>query len=90
MGWRRGCLEGLQGFVRAIQPQRPSSRFTTLLEAVVIDWPNEAAESTSPRIQWVKRMACGCRNRSRFRNAMHSHLGGLDLNPRPVSTHTIS
>jgi transposase len=32
-------------------------------------------------------MACGYRNRDRFRNAIYFHLGGLDLYP---STHTDS
>jgi hypothetical protein len=35
------------------------SRFTAFLEAVVIDWPNDAAESMNPRTQWIKRMASG-------------------------------
>ena len=65
----------------------PDSRFTALLEAVVIDRPNEAAESMHARIQ---RMACGYRNRERFRNAILSHLGRLDLYLRPVSTRTTS
>ncbi len=30
------------------------------------------------------------RNRERFRNAILFHLGGLDMHPRPVFTHTIS
>ncbi len=54
----------------------------------MIDWPNEAAESMNERIQRIKRMACGYRNRARFRNAILLHLSGLDLYPRPVSTHT--
>jgi hypothetical protein len=35
-------------------------------------------------------MACGYRNRERFRNAILFHLWGLDLHPRPVFIHTIS
>ena len=35
------------------------SRFTALLEAVVIDWLNEAAESMNPRIQRIKRKRAG-------------------------------
>ena len=74
---------------RATTPwAKHDSRFTALLEAVVIDWPNEAAESMNERIQRIKRMACGHRNRARFRNAILLHLSGLDLYPRPVSTHT--
>jgi hypothetical protein len=36
----------------------PGSRFTAFLEAVVIDWPNESAESMHAGIQRIKRMAC--------------------------------
>jgi transposase len=36
-------------------------------------------------------MACGFRNRERFRNAIYFHLGGLDLYPRLSNvTHTNS
>ncbi len=77
--------------VRATTPlAEPGSRFTALLEAVVIDRPNEAAGSMHARIQRIERMACGYRNRERFRNAILLHLGGLDLYSRPISTHTTS
>jgi transposase len=43
------------------------------------------------RIQKVKRMAHGFRNRERFRNAIFFHLGGLDLYPNGLqSAHTKS
>jgi len=36
-------------------------------------------------------MACGFRNRDRFRRAIYFHLGGLDLYPAlPEFTHTNS
>ena len=77
--------------MRATTPwAEPGSRFTALLEAVVIDRPNEAAGSMHARIQRIERMACGYRNRERFRNAILLHLGGLDLYSRPISTHTTS
>ena len=37
--------------------------------------------STFLPYQWIKRRACGFRNRERFRNALYFHLGGLDLYP---------
>jgi len=40
---------------------------------------NARAEALNSRIQWVKRMACGYRNRENFRNAIYFHLRGLDL-----------
>jgi transposase len=36
------------------------------------------------RIQRIKKMACGFRNRKRFRQAILFHLGGLDLYPASV------
>jgi hypothetical protein len=68
----------------------PGSRFTALREAVVIDRPNGASESPNARIQRINRMACGYRNREHFGNAIPFRLRGLDLHPRPVSTHTIA
>jgi hypothetical protein len=65
----------------------PGSRFTALLEAVVIDWPNELVESMNAR---MKRMVLGYRDRERFGNAIPFRLPRLDLPPRPVSTHTIA
>jgi transposase len=50
---------------------------------------NAGAESINAKIQRVKRMACGFRNRERFRNAIYFHLGGLDLYPA-ACTHTDS
>jgi hypothetical protein len=77
--------------VRATTPwAKPCSRFTALLEAVVIDRPNGAAESTDARIQRIKRMACGHRNRERLRDVINLRLAGVELRPRPVSALTIS
>ena len=50
---------------------------------------NATAESINAKIQRVKRMACGYRNRERFRAAIMFHLGGLDLYPASI-THTES
>ncbi len=41
-------------------------------------------------LRMIQAMACGYRNRERFRKAILLHLGGLDLYPRPVSAHTTS
>lgn len=56
-----------------------------ILNAIVLKATNAGAESVNSKIQRVKRMACGFRNRERFRNAIYFHLGGLDLSPL---THT--
>ena len=52
-----------------------------IINAIVLRATNAASESVNAKIQRVKRMACGFRNRERFRNAIYFHLGGLDLLP---------
>jgi len=61
-----------------------------ILNADVLGVTNARAESLNAKIQKVKRMACGFRNRARFRNAILFHLGGLDLAPQAALTHTKS
>lgn len=58
-----------------------------IVNAIVLKATNATAESINAKIQRVKRMACGFRNRDRFRTAIYFHLGGLDLRP---ATHTRS
>jgi transposase len=66
--------------VRATTPgTEPGSRFTALLEAVVIDWLNELVESTNARIQRIQRLVCGYRNRERFRDVINLRLAGVEL-----------
>jgi transposase len=78
----------LEPMVRAARMVR--KHLEGILNAVVLRATNAAAESMNARIQRIKAMACGYRNRERFRNAILFHLGGLDLYPRPASAHTIS
>lgn len=52
-----------------------------IINAIVLQATNAGSESINSRIQKVKRMANGFRNRERFRNAIYFHLGGLDLHP---------
>jgi hypothetical protein len=49
------------------------------------------AEGISPKIQWIKRMTSGYRNRGSFGNAIHLELGVLiaqlkSINPAHTST----
>jgi transposase len=44
-----------------------------------------ATEAKSARIQRIKNIACGYRNRERFRMAILFHLGGLNLMPKILS-----
>jgi transposase len=61
-----------------------------ILNAVVLRATNAPSESMNAKIQRIKRMACGYRNRDRFRNAILFHLGGLDLYPKGLTAHTSS
>ncbi len=60
-----------------------------IVNAVTQGVSNALSESINAKIQRVKKMACGFRNRDRFRNAILFHLGGLDLYPASA-THTDS
>jgi transposase len=60
-----------------------------ILNAIILQATNAGAESVNAKIQRVKRMACGYRNRARFRTAIAFHLSGLSLYPA-TSTHTDS
>ena len=42
---------------------------------------NSMLEAKNARIQRIKKIACGYRNKERFKNAILFHLGGLDLMP---------
>ena len=47
---------------------------------------NATAEGLNSKIQMVKEMACGFRNREHYKTAIYFHCGGLDLYPRPRAT----
>ena len=60
-----------------------------VINAATTDVTNARSEGMNSKIQWIKRQACGFRNRERFRNAIYFHLGGLDLYPDTLrSTHS--
>lgn len=59
-----------------------------ILNAVIKRVTNAKSESINAKVQWIKKTACGFRNRERFRNAILFHCGGLDLYPTPATTHT--
>jgi transposase len=62
-----------------------------ILNAIVLKATNATAESVNAKVQRVKSMACGFRNRERFRNAIYFHCGNLDLYPEALrATHTTS
>jgi transposase len=43
---------------------------------------NALGESLNSKIEKVKRLACGYRNRMHYRIAIYFHCGGLDLYPK--------
>ena len=55
-----------------------------ILNAIQLGITNARLEGINSVIQWLKKSARGFRNRSRFRNAIYFHLGGLDLYPDPI------
>ena len=60
-----------------------------VINAATTNVTNARSEGLNSKIQWVKRKACGYRNRKRFHNAIYFHLAGLDLYPDALkSTHT--
>ncbi len=52
-----------------------------ILNAIRLKVNNSMLEAKNARIQRIKKIACGFRNRERFKNAILFHLGGLDLMP---------
>jgi len=52
-----------------------------IINAIMFKTSNAIAESKNARIQRVKKMACGFKNRARFRMAILFHLGGLNMMP---------
>jgi len=60
-----------------------------ILNAIAAGVTNARLEGINTVIQGLKRSARGFRSRTRFRNAIYFHLGGLDLHPNGV-THSHS
>jgi transposase len=86
-GWRR--LLGWMDRCRLAPVKKVAATIKThlwgILNAVVTSSTNAIGESLNARIQKIKAMACGFRNRARFRRAILFHLGGLDLMPTGAS-----
>ena len=81
-GWAIRCrLEPMKRVARMIR-----KHWKGVMNAVTSHITNAASEGTNSKIQRIKRMACGFRNRDRFRNAIYFHLGGLDLYPNALKS----
>lgn len=86
-GWAiRSRLEPVKRVARMIK-----THWEGVINAATSNVTNARAEGINSKIQWIKRMATGYRNRENFRNAIYFHLGGLDLYPESLkSAHTKS
>jgi transposase len=58
--------------------------FWGILNAIRLQATNGMLEATNSCIQRIKRMACGFRNRERFRTAILFHLGNLNMEPSTI------
>lgn len=72
----RSRLEPIKKVARMIK-----THLDGIINAIVLNATNSRAEGINARIQWLKKSACGFRNRERFRNSILFHLGGLQLYP---------
>lgn len=82
----RSRLEPIKKVARMIK-----RHWQGVINAATTNVTNALSEGMNSKIQWIKRKACGYRNRERFRNAIYFHLGGLDLYPTAIQlTHTES
>jgi transposase len=78
--WAIRCrLEPIKKVARMIR-----SHWHGVINAVTSNITNAASEGMNSKIQWIKRKACGYRNRENFRNAIYFHCGGLDMYPKSV------
>ena len=81
----RSRLEPIKKVARMIK-----RHWDGVINAVLTNVTNARSEGINAKVQWIKRQACGYRNRERFRNAIYFHLGGLDLYPDALAAHTNS
>jgi len=81
LGWIARCrLEPVKRVGRMVRQY-----FWGIMNAIIAGVSNAMAEAKNARIQRIKNMACGFRNRERFRMAILFHLGGLKLMPATLS-----
>ena len=81
LGWIARCrLEPVKRVGRMVREY-----LWGILNAIIAGVSNAMAEAKNARIQRIKNMACGYRNRKRFRMAILFHLGGLNLMPETLS-----
>lgn len=77
LGWIRRCR--LEPVIKVGAMIR--KYFWGILNAILLKVSNAKSESINAKIQRVKKVACGFRNRERFRMSILFHLGKLDMKP---------
>ena len=82
LGAMRSRLEPIRRVARMIK-----RHWEGVINAATSPVTHARAEAINSRIQWLKNMACGYRNRARFREAIYFQLGGLDLSPAVACRH---
>src|SRR5262249_34508510 len=89
-GWARRAWKQLTSWIKRsrLEPVKEvgtmiETHLEGILNAIINRVTSALAESFNAAIQWIKKKACGYRNRDRFRRAIYFHLGGLDLYPKP-------
>lgn len=70
-----------------LEPMKAKARMVLshlrgIIRAIISKVTNAKSEGVNAKIQWIKFMARGFRNRERFRNAIYFHLAGLNLYPQ--------
>lgn len=80
LSWAMRCrLEPVRDVARIIK-----KHLWGIINAILLNVSNGGAESINSRIKMVKIRSRGFRNKTRYKNAIYFHLGGLDLYPEGV------
>lgn len=80
LGWISRCR--LQPMIKVGNTVR--NYLWGILNAIRLKVNNSMLEAKNTRIQRIKKIACGFRNRERFKTAILFHLGKLDFSPSPT------
>jgi len=78
--WYKDAIESELTPIRKVA-EMINNHLQGILVAIIKAATNARAESMNNKIQHVKKMAYGFRNRKRFKNAILFHCGGLQLYP---------
>lgn len=93
--WNYGSIRGMRAFFKRWYQWAIRSRLAPMIKAArtlkahldnIVTYAvhritNALGESLNSKIEKVKRLACGFRNRRHYRTAIYFHCGGLDLYP---------